>query len=118
MKKILSLAAATLVAAMPAPLFAQAANFTLVNNTDISFTGLMARRFGTQQWQPLVVVPVPVPRSGGRGAVQFTNPDCAFDLQATLPDGRTVVWPGVNLCDAKVVILNRGAGDALWVDYQ
>ena len=118
MKKILSLAAAALIAAMPAPLAAQAGNFTLVNNTDISFTELMVRRFGTQQWQSLIVAPIPLPRSGGRGAVQFTNPDCAFDLQASLPDGRTVVWPGVNLCDAKVVTLNRRAGGELWVDYQ
>jgi hypothetical protein len=78
----------------------------------------MVRRFGTQQWQPLTVAPIPLSRSGGHGAVQFTKPDCAFDLQASLPDGRTVVWPGVNLCDAKVVTLNRRAGGELWVDYQ
>jgi hypothetical protein len=102
----------------PAPAFAGAANFTLVNNTDIAFTGLMARRFGTDQWVPLTVAPVPVANSGGRGAVQFSDQDCAFDLQAKLPDGRTVVWQGVNLCDATVVTLNRGAGGELWVDYR
>lgn len=118
MKRTLALAIAALVGIAPAPLGAQAANFTLVNNTDISFTGLMARRFGTPSWSPLIVAPLPLPRSGGRGAVQFTNPDCAFDLQATLPDGRLVVWSGVNLCDAKVVTLNRGAGGELWVDYE
>lgn len=118
MKRIVALAAVAFVCAMPSPLAAQAGNFTLINKTDIDFAGLMARRFGTRQWQPLVIAPIPVPRSGGRGSVQFTNPDCAFDLQATLPDGRLVVWSGVNLCDAKVVTLNRGAGGELWVDYE
>lgn len=105
------------LALSPSPAPAQAVNFTLVNNTDIAFTGLMVRRFGTQQWSPLVVSPTPVTSSGGRGAVAFSNPDCAFDLQATLPDGRVVVWPRVNLCDARVVTLNRGADGSLWVDY-
>lgn len=108
--------AATLAA--PAPAFAGAANFTLVNNTNIDFAGMMARRFGTDQWMPLTVTPPSVANSGGRGAVEFSNQDCAFDLQAKLPDGQTVVWQGVNLCDATVVTLNRGAGGELWVDYR
>lgn len=117
MRKALAVAAAALLAAVPAPVAAQATNFTLINNTDVSFTRLMVRRFGTDQWLPLAVSPVPLPRSGGRGAVDFSNPDCAFDLQATLPDGRTVIWSGVNLCEAKVVTLNRSGGE-LWVDYR
>lgn len=117
MKKALAAALAALVIASSAPAVAQATNFTLVNNTDIDFTALNARRFGTDQWMPLVVAPVPVAKSGGRGAVQFSNQDCAFDLEATLPDGRRVVWPGVNLCEARVVTLNRTASGELWVDY-
>ena len=80
-------------------------------------TGLMVRRFGTNEWLPLTVSPVP-PKAGGRAAADFKNEDCAFDLRATLPDGRTVVWPGVNLCQVKVVTLNQKAGGALWVDYE
>lgn len=118
MKNALFVAVAAFACVLPAPLSAQATNFTLVNNTDIDFSSLMARRYGTQQWEPLVVAPIPVARSGGRGAVNFSNPDCAFDLQATLPDGRRVVWSGVNLCDAKVVMLNRNASGELWVDYR
>jgi hypothetical protein len=118
MRKTLALAAAAFLASAPVPAFAQATNFTLVNNTDIDFTGMKVRRYGTDQWQPLVVAPVPLAKSGGRGAAQFKNQDCAFDLQATLPDGRIVVWPGVNLCEAKVVTLNRSARGDLWVDYQ
>ena len=117
MKASLAIIAAVLMAAAPAPAAAaQAANFTLVNNTDIAFTAMMARRYGTQQWMPLAVRPVPV-ASRGRGAVEFSDPDCAFDLQATLPDGRVVVWSGVNLCDAKVVTLNRDSNGVLWIDY-
>ena len=118
MKRTLALAAAAFLASAPVPALAQATNFTLVNNTEIDFSALKVRRYGTDQWQPLVVAPVPVTKSGGRGAVQFTNQDCAFDLQATLPDGRIVIWPGVNLCEAKVVSLNRNARGELWVDYQ
>jgi hypothetical protein len=118
MKQALALAAAALAFVSPVPALAQAANFTLVNNTDIDFTSLKVRRFGTNQWLALAVTPVPVTKSGGRGSVQFSNQDCAFDLQATLPDGRIVLWSGVNLCDAKVVTLNRTANGQLWVDYQ
>jgi hypothetical protein len=99
------------------PVAAEAVSFTLVNNTDIDFSAMKIRRMGTQPWTPLSIAPIPVPKSGGRGAVKFSNPDCAFDLQATLPDGRVVVWSGVNLCDTKVVTLNRNASGELWVDY-
>jgi hypothetical protein len=118
MTKVLSAALAALIFASPVPALGQATSFTLVNNTDIDFSALKARRFGTDQWQPLAVAPVPVPKAGGRGAVRFSNQDCAFDLEATLPDGRVVVWPGVNLCDAKVVTLNRSGRGDLWVDYR
>lgn len=117
MRKLLAIVVAAAFAALPAPGLAQAGNFTLVNATGIDFTGLSVRRFGTSQWLPLTVSPVPLPNSG-RGSAQFSDEDCAFDLRATLPDGRTVVWPGVNLCQVKVVTLNQKAGGALWVDYE
>lgn len=118
MNRLMSLIAGAALLALPLPVGAQAVNFTLVNNTDIDFTALTVRRFGSNQWQPLVVAPVPVTAKGGQGAVDFNNPDCAFDLQATLPDGRNVVWSGVNLCDAKLVILNQRANGVLWADYR
>jgi hypothetical protein len=118
MKRALVTLVSALLALTPVAALAQATSFTLVNNTDIDFTAMKARRFGTDQWLPLVVAPVPVTRSGGRGAVSFNDPDCAFDLQATLPDGRQVVWRGVNLCEARVVTLNRSATGELWVDYR
>lgn len=109
---------AALVAVAPAPVAAQAGKFTIVNNTEVSFTNMMVRRYGSQQWIPLIVNPIPLTRSGGQGAVDFSDEDCAFDLQATLPDGRVVVWSGVNLCETKVVTLNRSASGQLWVDYR
>ncbi|MFP5329830.1 MAG: hypothetical protein ACLGHC_06820 [Alphaproteobacteria bacterium] len=117
MRKFVAAALCAAFALTPSAASAQAVSFTLVNNTDIAFTGLMARRVGSQSWVPLGVSPVPVPSTGGRGSVEFSDPDCAFDLQATLPDGRVVVWPRVNLCEAKVVTLNRRADGSLWVDY-
>lgn len=118
MKTRLSILLAALALSIPAPLWAQSAGFTLVNNTNVHFTRLMVKRFGSDQWLPLTVNPVPVTGSGGQGAVDFSDQDCAFDLQATLPDGRLVVWSGVNLCEAKVVTLNRSANGQLWVDYR
>jgi hypothetical protein len=117
MERTIALVLAAAVALSPVPVSAQAANFTLVNATDVDMTNLSVRRFGTSNWQPLTVAPVPVAK-GARGAVQFKEDDCAFDLRATLPDGRTVIWPGVNLCQAKVVRLRQSARGELWVEYE
>ena len=117
MRKLLPVAVAAAVAASPAPALAQVNNFTIVNATGIDFTGVAVRRFGTSQWLPLTVSPVPL-RNSARGSADFKDEDCAFDLRATLPDGRTVVWPGVNLCQVKVVTLNQKGDGALWVDYE
>src|SRR5690349_6287782 len=101
------LCAAILLAA-PAPALAQAANSEIVNGTGVSI-----RRATTQAWRPLSVSAGP----GARTAVQFTDPDCAFDIQANLTGIGLVVWTGVNLCGTKVVILNRNGSGVLWVDY-
>lgn len=120
MRNSAALLAAFGLALSPLPALAQpqAVNFTIVNNTAIPFAGLKIRRYGTQDWVPLTVAPLPVAGKGGQGAVTFSNQDCAFDLQATLPDGKLVLWTGVNLCEAKVVTLNQTATGELWVDYR
>ena len=104
---------AVLLAAVPAPAFAGAANFTVVNATGLDITALSIRRFGTTAWKPLNAAP----RAGARGSVQFSDDDCAFDIQGTLAGGVNAVWSGVNLCEAKAVTLNRSDTGAAWVDY-
>jgi hypothetical protein len=118
MKQVLAIVAASVLAVVPMPAQAQAASFVLVNNTDIAFTSIQARRFGSQDWRAVVIAPVPLAASGGRGSAEFSDEECAFDLQATLPDGRQVVWRAVNLCEARVVTLNRTADGQFWVDYR
>ena len=92
---------------------AGAGNFTIVNATGRDFTALAIRRFGTTAWQPLGAAP----KAGARGSVQFSDADCAFDIQGTLAGGVNAVWSGVNLCEAKSVTLNRSDSGAAWVDY-
>ena len=104
---------AAVLAAAPLPAFAQAANFEIVNGTGAPISGVSIRRATTQGWKPLSVSASP----GSRTAVKFSDPDCAFDIQANLTGVGLVVWTGVNLCGTKVVILNRNGSGVLWVDY-
>lgn len=114
MRGLFALAIAVSTAAVPVPANAGAGGFSIVNNTGLNMQALTIRRFGTKDWKPLGSAPSP----GGRGNVQFADPDCAFDIQATLQGVGPVVWSGVNLCEVKAVILNRNASGALWVDYE
>ena len=104
---------AAAIVALPAPSLAAAGNFTLVNRTGANIVSLQIRRVGTAAWQPLGGNPA----AGSRMAVAFANPDCAFDIQAQLSDGKSATFTGVNLCDVTTVTLNRGPTGALWVDY-
>jgi hypothetical protein len=99
--------------ALPWPANAAAGNFTLVNKTGAAIVSLQIRRVGTSAWQPLGGTPA----DGGRTAVAFANPDCAFDIKANLVGGGSATFSGVNLCDVTVVTLNRGPSGDLWVDY-
>lgn len=104
---------AAVLSAWAGPAIAGAANFTVVNATGRDITALSIRRFGTAAWKPLRAAP----KAGERGTVQFTDTDCAFDIQGTLAGGVNAVWSGVNLCEAKAVTLNRSDSGAVWVDY-
>jgi hypothetical protein len=95
-----------------APVVAGAANFTLVNGTGVAMSNLSIRRAGTQDWKPLGTAPA----AGARGPISFTDPDCAFDIQATVA-GKPTTWAGINLCDVKSVTLNRDESAGAWVDY-
>ncbi len=115
MRRLLSaLVFAASLTAVPVPATAGASGFSVVNNTGLNMTGLTIRRYGTKDWKDLGSAPSP----GARGAMSFSDPDCAFDIQATLQGVGTVVWSGVNLCEVKAVILNRNASGAIWVDYE
>lgn len=89
-----------------------ASNFTLVNGTDGSLGAISIRRVGTQPWKPLGIAP----SAGARRSISFSDPDCAFDLQASVA-GKLVTWTNVNLCDVKSVTLRRDASAGAWVDY-
>jgi hypothetical protein len=95
------------------PALAGASNFTLVNGTDANLSELSIRRAGTTEWKALPAAPAP----GARGPVKFSDPDCAFDLKATVPGKGPVTWGGVNLCDVKSVTLKHGSASGPWVDY-
>jgi hypothetical protein len=109
----LILAAALAGCASPLLAAPGASGFTLVNRTGAPLQELSIRRAGTNEWKPLGTAPSP----GARATIQFKNPDCAFDIRATVPGKGPVTWTGVNLCDVKSVILNRDPSAGAWVDY-
>jgi hypothetical protein len=102
---------ALLMAPIPA-LAAGAGSFTLVNGTGSAISSLSIRRHGTDAWKPIGGSPA----AGASAAISFSDPDCAFDIRATLAGGASAIWSGVNLCEVKSVTLNRSGGRA-WVDY-
>ena len=104
---------ASLLVAIASPaVSAGASNFTIVNGTNGSLAQLSIRRAGTEGWKPLGTAP----SAGARSNIQFSDPDCAFDIRATV-GGSPVVWTGVNLCGAKSVTLKRDSSTGAWVDY-
>lgn len=105
--------AAFLVATASPAWSAGASNFTIVNGTNGSLAQLSIRRAGTEGWKPLGTAP----SAGARSSINFSDPDCAFDIQANVPGSGPVTWAGVNLCGAKSVTLNRDGSAGAWVDY-
>ena len=101
------------VAAAPAPALAEATNFTLVNGTGAGIADVAIRRAGTTDWKALGAAP----GAGARSPVQFKDPDCAFDIRASVAGSGPVTWAGVNLCDVKSVTLKRDGSVGAWVDY-
>lgn len=113
MKATALLAASAITLSLPVPARAGASSFSVVNGAGADISGIAIRRVGGGQWQPLGVTA----QSGQAAAVPFSNPDCAFDLRATMASGATVTWSGVNLCDVKLLTLRRNAAGLAWVDY-
>jgi len=108
------LALGALLLALPsAPAFAGAGSFTVVNGTTVDISSLSIRRTGTDNWQALAGAPA----AGASSGVSFSDPDCAFDLRASLAGGGTAIWSGVNLCGTSRLTLQRRASGETWVDY-
>ena len=97
----------------PAPAFGQAGNFTVINGTGTGISALSIRRTGTPNWTSLSAAP----GAGASSSVSFSDPDCAFDLQASLAGGGTAEWNGVNLCGTTQLTLRRRQSGETWVDY-
>ena len=104
---------ALLALALAAPASAGAGGFTLVNGVSTPLKEIAIRRFGTQEWKK--VSPAAAP--GAKQSVNFSDPDCSFDIQAKVDGSGDVVWTGVNLCEVKTVTLNRSESGEIWVDY-
>lgn len=85
---------------------------SIVNGTGADITGMEVRRVGGKNWQS-VALTAP---AGKAASAPFTDPDCAFDLKVALSNGESVIFSGVNLCDAKLLTLRR-TGKTAWVDY-
>ena len=113
MNKIACFLAAAWLVTSAGPALAGAADFNLVNGTGGGISEVSIRRSGTNDWKPLGAAPAP----GARGQVQFSDPDCAFDIRANVAGAGPTTWAGVNLCDVKSVTLNRDASVGAWVDY-
>ncbi len=96
-----------------APASADTKGFVLVNSTGGAIDQLAIRRVGTQEWKKLSAAPSP----GARASIDFADPDCAFDLRASVPGAGPVTWAGVNLCEVKSVVLKRDPQAGAWVDY-
>lgn len=113
MKRVFALSSIAVALAMASPAMSEVNGFSIVNNSGGSMSGIALRRVGSTEWIPLAVAPA----AGASVQAPFTNPDCAFDLRATVAGVGQVTWGGVNLCDVKSVTLNRDPSGRSWVDY-
>ena len=113
MLRTFSLLVCAALVALPAPALAGAGGFALVNGTDSDISGVSIRRQGTEEWRSLSAAP----KAGARAAIDFSDPDCAFEVRAETAGGKSTIWSGVNLCETKAVTLRRDESGAAWVDY-
>jgi hypothetical protein len=104
---------AALALSIAAPALAGAGNFTLVNKAGGALSELSIRRHGTAAWTPLPNAASP----DASTAVSFSDPDCAFDIRATVAGSGQVLWSGVNLCEVSRVTLRRGPSGTAFAEY-
>lgn len=113
MRKGFKWSAAALIAVMAAPALADASSFTVTNATGAGIASLSIRRTGTSDWRSLPGAPA----AGASSSVSFSDPDCAFDLRASMAGGGFAEWVGVNLCGTSRLTLRRRPSGETWVDY-
>lgn len=89
--------------------------FVLANGSGLGLDQIVIRQsIAGASWKPLAAG---VLASGGRANLPSPGGDtCAFDIRARA-GAETLTWANVNLCDVKVVTLNRRADGTRWVDY-
>jgi hypothetical protein len=98
-----------------AAVFSTPGPFALVNRAGATLETLSIRPADASSiWRPLgngTISP------GARVAMPAPQSDlCAFDIRARIA-GTDVTWSSVNLCDVRIVTLNRRPDGTLWVDY-
>jgi hypothetical protein len=97
---------------MAEPASAAAANITFVNGTGGPLREIRVRSVGGE-WSLLG----PGMSPGARITKDVATDICAFDVRAALAGGGEVVWSRLNLCEVKVVTLNRRDDGTSWADY-
>lgn len=90
---------------------AAAGPVVVVNGTGEVLGGIEIREFGGA-WAPVGGGLSP----GARSALPVSGQGCSYEVRATVA-GKPVTWPGLNLCEVKVVTLNRRSDDMVWADY-
>ena len=81
-------------------------DFTLVNATGVDVFKLFISETGNDDWEE-DVLGQDVLLDGDRIAVQFSGrSSCLWDMMVTDEDDNAVVWSGINLCKASVVVLH------------
>lgn len=89
--------------------------YVLVNATGAPIEQLAIRPADEgASWRPLG--PGSMPRNARMSMPSPGGDLCAFDLRGSI-GGTVLTWSSVNLCDVKVVTLNRRPDGTLWVDY-
>lgn len=89
--------------------------FVLANASGGPLTDISIRAAdGSGSWR--IVWPGPLAPGARRDMPSPGGQLCAFDIRASV-GGTAVTWSSVNLCDVKVVTLNRRPDGILWVDY-
>ena len=98
--------------AVPASAVAASNSIAVVNGTGAPLSNLEIRPVG-KDWSAMA----PGLSPGARTMADLAGNDCAFDVRGSVAGGGTVQWSRLNLCEAKIVTLNRRADGTSWADY-